>query len=172
MDKFIKAINAAFTANEQTFIDAGHTPVATIDKFRNQPLNPEQFDFFPLPAIFINRSIQWKREGKFYTGLMQVEFHVVQDATWPTENFASNLDEGLKQYTFLSLVRSVLDDFESENTSKMQRLNETTVDADVSIYDMMIYTCNYYEPVPNGKKYIDAAGDALNITKEIKQKLQ
>ena len=169
MDKFIKALNQKFADNQAAFTDAGLPFVKTIDKFRNQPLNPEAFEYFELPAIFVNRSIQWVKEGKYYTGLMTVEFHVVQDATWPTESFSSTIDDGLKQYIFLNIVRALLDDFESENTSKLQRSTETPVDADVSIYDVISYTCNYYEPLPAGKQYIDAAGDNLNLTKNLYQ---
>jgi hypothetical protein len=170
MDKFITRLNQLFEDNKNMYEDEGLPFIKTIDKFRNQPLNPEAFDLFELPAIFVNRSIQWEKSGKTYNGIMTVEYHVVQDATWPTENFSTNIEEGLKQYQFLSITRYLLDDFESDNTSKQQRVNETPIDADGSIYDLLTYTCNYFDPFISGKKYVETQGDALNVEKVIKQK--
>lgn len=169
MEKFIKTLNKHFADNNAFFQTAGLPAVACIDKFRNQPLNPEAFEYFPLPAIFVNRSIVWFKNGKYWDGQMTCEFHVVQDATWPTESFNNNIDEGLKQYSFLAVVRKLLDDFESENTSKLQRVSETPVDADVSIYDVLTYSCTYYEAEPTGKKLTDTAGEEVTIEKNLYQ---
>lgn len=172
MDEFLKALNAHFEANQDAFTDQGFAPIATIDKYRGQPIDPQKFDLFPLPAMFINRSITWVLEGKYYTGTMSLEFHLVQDATYPTESFATNIDEGLKQYRYLQIVRSLLDGFESMYTSKLQRVQEVPVDADVVIYDMLTYQCNYYEPLPVGKKYTDTTGDNVTVDGKIVRKVR
>jgi hypothetical protein len=170
MDKFILQLNERFETMASLFTAASLPTLKTIDKYRGQPINPEQFDLFPLPALFIERSIQWQKQGKYYNGIMTVNFHLLQDATWATENFSTGIEEGLKQYQFISLVRRVLDEFESENTGKLQRVSEAPVDADVCIYDMLTYQCHYQEPAPL-KLYTETAGDALNLTKEIKEQL-
>lgn len=157
MDKlFIKAINDAFAAAAADFVNAGLPPVATIDKFRGQPLNPEAFEIFALPAVFYNMKCDWSKSGKSYNGIMTVEFHIVQDATWEISNISTNMEEGLKQVDLLNLVRRVLDGVSSPNTGKLTRLTEIPVDSGVTIYDMIAYTGSFTDPaVVNNQNLVE-----------------
>lgn len=169
MKSFFKKICQAFQDNEALFTDAGLPAVKTIDKYRGQPLNPQQFELFELPAVFVGWSISWQKKGKFYEGLATLQFHVMQDATWEISNVATNQEEGLKQVVFIETLRLILDELESENTSKMTRADDLQADADVAIYDILTYTCNYYSPVAPGRNMVETNGDKLNIHKSIKQ---
>jgi hypothetical protein len=140
---FVNALYAAFAAKEEKFTEAGYPPVRHIDKMRGQPLNPEQFEGFELPAVFFGMRCEWEQQGKLYNGNMTIDFHVVQDATWEISSIATNNQEGLKQINFLQLVRYVLDNLSSPVTSKLKRFAENPVDSGVTIYDMLTYTCTY-----------------------------
>jgi hypothetical protein len=142
---FIQAIQTAFNTAANTFAAAGLPPVRHIDKYRGQPINPEEHEGFELPAIFYSMRCRWERQGKLYNANMSVDFHVVQDATWETSSISENQLSGLEQLAFLSMVRCVLDNVTSPHTSKLTRLDETPVDVGVTVYDVLTYTGEYYE---------------------------
>ena len=145
MDKdFFKDIKAAFDNNAALFTDEGMKPIAFIDRFRGQPLNPERFEYYPLPAIFIQRKIKWKREGNLYNGTALLSFHIVTEPTWDMSSIAPNQDDVLNYFTFLDKVREVLDNFDTPYTSTMVRTEDDDVDAEVVFYDVLTYECEYY----------------------------
>ena len=145
MDKdFFKDIKAAIDDKAALFTDEGMKPIAFIDRFRGQPLNPELFEYYPLPAIFIQRKIKWKREGSLYNCTAMLSFNVVTDPTWDVSSIAPNQNDGLNYFNFLDKVREVLDNFDSPYTSTMERVEDDDVDAEVVFYDVLTYQCEYY----------------------------
>ena len=165
---FIKAIQEAFADAAADFTATGLPPIAHIDKFRGQPLNPELFEGFGLPAIFYSLKCRWNKIGKSYQGEMTCEFHVVQDATWETSNISTNQDVGLNQIRFLGIVRSVLDNVTSENTGKLTRGEDTPVDSGVTIYDLLNYTGSYNDPlVVTKQKMVMATPQDLSMNGEL-----
>jgi len=145
MDKdLIKALYEAFEDEKQSFIDAGVKPIATIDRYRGQPLNPEQFEYYELPALFFQRPVSWEREGNVYNGLILFTFHLVTDPTWEASNIATNKDAGLKYYTLVDKVREVLDNFKTAFTGTMFRTQDSEIDTGVVMYDTLGYQCEYY----------------------------
>lgn len=168
---FVNALYAAFAAKQQKFIDAGYPPVKHIDKMRGQPLNPEQFEGFELPAVFFSMRCSWEQQGKLYNGLMTVDFHVVQDETWEISSIATNKNEGLKQINFLSLMRYVLDNFSSPVTSKLKRFADTPIDSGVTIYDQLSYTCMYSDPLIVGTSPTVDVVPELKVTGVLVEKL-
>lgn len=145
MDKrFFQDIAQAFKDAEPAFIAAGVKPIAMIDRYRGQPMNPEQFEYYPLPAIFIQRGTKWERVGRHYNAKMKLQFHIVSDPTWDTSSIATNRDEGLQYFSFLDQVRYVIDNFKSIYTGTMFRDEDDDVDSGVVFYDVLSYQCDYY----------------------------
>lgn len=135
MDKQLNAaLRQAFKDAEQEFIDAGVHPVATIEKFRGQPQNPEAFEYYELPAIFVQRSVVWTREGKVYNGQVQWTFHVETDPSTTATGYEDFLDK----------VREVLDNFRTAFSSTMIRTADHELDAAVVSYDTLGYESTYY----------------------------
>jgi hypothetical protein len=157
----------AFDDNKQEFINAGVPPIAFIDRFRGQPLNPEQFEYYALPAIFIERNITWAREGQVYNGTLNLGFHLVIEPTWDQSNIATNKDAGMKYFTLLDKVREVLDNFRAGYVSALFRTQDDTIDAGVILYERLGYQCIYYgdtkiEPAYNDEPYSEQR--TLNTT--------
>lgn len=159
---FLK-IYEKFEEKKSLFLDAGLKPVLHIDKYRGQPLNPAQFEYYEIPAIFIDWRIQWSKTGKAYDGRLSLDFHVVTDATWDTSNVSTNHAEGLRTIVHHALIRSVLDDLQSENTSRLQRVDENPVDTGVVNYELLRYECNYSDPMLVGEDYAEVLIEALRI---------
>lgn len=154
-----------FESNKQKFIDAGVPHVKFMERYRGQPLNPQQFEYYDLPAIFIERSIAWERDGQVYNGVLLLRFHIVYEPTWDTSNISTNKDEGMKYYAFVDCVREVLDNFRRAYISTMYRTSDEPVDTGVILYETLGYQCMYYSntqidphfedsPVPDNVKVI------------------
>lgn len=167
---FLK-IYQAFEDKKQMFLDAGLEPVLHLDKYRGQPLNPAQFEYYDIPAIFIDWRIVWSKSGKSYDGKLSLDFHVVTDATWDTSNVSTNHEAGLKTIVHHALIRSVLDDLQSENTSRLVRVDENPVDTGVVNYELLRYECNYSDPMLTGDEYIEVLIEALKISGQLVKRL-
>lgn len=159
---FLK-ICQAFEAKKQLFINAGLEPVTHIDRYRGQPLNPEQFEYYPLPAIFIDWRISWVKSGKNYDGDLSLDFHVITHAASDASNIATSSFEGLKNITYHALIRAILDNLESQNTGKLLREGENPVEAGAVNYQMMRYRCNYSDPGFYENEYAEAFIKTLKI---------
>lgn len=130
--------------NQQMFIDKGFEPICTIDKFRGQTTNPEQFEYFPTPALFISSKTTWSLQGKTYEGKINIDFHLVQEQPSDTSNFSTNFAEGLKQLHYFNLVQQFLDGLETTETSKLIRTANTDIDTGAFCYSLLSYTCTTY----------------------------
>lgn len=131
--------------NNQALIDLGFQPIQTIDRFRGQTTEPEKFEYYPTPAIFMAHKTTWNRQGKRYVGNCIVDFHVVYDEPMQTANFFTNKDEALKQAGFYQMVQRLLDDIATNVSTRLMRSNEMTVDTGVVCYKILTYTCETYD---------------------------
>lgn len=171
MDKLFLKIYQVFDENQSLFTEAGLEPIRHIDKYRGQTQNPEQFELYDIPAMFIDYRISWQRDGRVYNGILELDFHIVTDATWPTSNLSTNKNEGLKAIQYIQLARELLDNLSSENTGKMLRLSEQPMDADVVSYHVLRYTCNYYDTTITGKKYASTTPEDVDLSGKLKTHL-
>ena len=166
--QFFLDLHQAFEDQASIFTAAGVQPVAIIDRFRGQPQNPEQFEIFPLPAIFVQRSAAWTREGKTYKADWSLIFHTVYDATWETSSISTNKEEGLKYYTWLDKVREVLDNFSTAFTGTLFRTEDETIETGVVNYEALGYSCQYYGSTAIGTQYESHYPDDLKLVKGVK----
>lgn len=149
MEALITKVYEVFAANQQLFIDAGLQPIRTVDKFRGQTTQPEKFEYYPIPAIFIFWRTKWEKEGKIYVGKTQLDFHVVNDEPSDTASIFTNYEEALKETFFYKSVQKVLDNLEAEGISKLVRSDDLTVDTGVVCYNILSYTTTIYESDSN-----------------------
>lgn len=169
MDKLIKRVYELFDDNNQQLIDAGLQPIRTIDRYRGQTLSPEQFEYYPIPALFIGWRIKWSRQGKKYVGNANLDFHLVTEEPWGTDNKSTNHDEALKSAFLHKAVQKILDDVESEDTGKLERGEDVPVDTGVICYTILGYNCTVYDEV--GTDTFQLSEElTLNITGKLKRK--
>lgn len=171
MDKQLKlALYAHFEAQKSIFTNAGCKPVEYIDKFRGQPLNPEQYEYYPLPALFYSRKTVWALEGQSYKATIAWQFHIVTEPTWDTSNIAANKEAGLEYDTFIDLVRDVLDSFKTAYTTTMIRAEDDEMDSGVTVYDVLGYVCEYYATSQLAKNYDEAYPEGITFTGKLRRK--
>ena len=171
MDKLFLKIYDVFDANQALFTDAGLEPIRHLDKYRGQPQNPEQFELYNIPAIFIDYRITWQRDGRLYNGVVEIDFHLITDATWPTSNLSTNKAEGLKSMMYIQFCRQLLDNISSDNTGRMMRVGEQPVDAEVVSYQVLRYSCAYYDTAITGKQYAETTPEGIELSGKLKAKL-
>lgn len=131
--------------NNAALIALGFQPIQTIDRFRGQTTEPEKFEYYPTPAIFMAHRTSWNRQGKRYVGTCTIDFHLVYDEPMQTANFFTNKDEALKQAGFFTMVQRLLDDIITDSSTRLTRSNEATVDTGVVCYKILTYTCETYD---------------------------
>ena len=170
MVEFFQGIYEVFEANSQNFIDAGLQPVRTIDRFRGQTTEPEKFEYFPTPAIFIGLKINWQRQGGKYVGIASIDFHIQTDGQTETGNYFTGHEQALQQTFFYKSVQKLLDEFETEYTSKLIRSDETDIDTGVVQYNILSYTCEVYEAVGSTGQTLNMAGLSIVLNKKGIQK--
>lgn len=145
MNLLLQKIYEVFDANKNIFTAAGLQTLQTIDRYRRQPIEPEKFEFYQTPALFIDYRIAWERTGKKYDGRGILDVHVVTDNPFNTGNIFTNKEEALKQIFWFKIARKLLDNLESENTGKLYRIDERPVDTGVIVYHVLSYGFNYYD---------------------------
>ena len=159
----LKDLYTAFATAAPLFTAAGLPPVALLDRYRNQPLEPEQFEYFPVPAIFIGRATQWQRSGNCWNGDLMLDFHLVYDATGETDSLSTNLNDALRYYEWERLVRRVLDGVKLEPLGGLERYADRDVDTGITTYTVLSYRAIYYDDDAAQAALGQATPQALNV---------
>jgi hypothetical protein len=149
MQLLIKKIYEVFAANEALLTDVGLQPVRTVDLYRGQTVEPEKFEYFPTPAVFIQKYIRWSKEGKRYIGKTLLDFHFVSELHDQTANFFTDHEAAIAATNQAKIIHAILDDLQSEETSKLVREEDKDVDTGVVQYTIYSYSCQLYESASN-----------------------
>ena len=166
--ELIQELYDAFGAATHEFEDAGLTPIALIDRYRGQPQNPEQFEYYPLPAIFLSNTKNWFRAGNCWNADMQLNFHLVTEPTWDMSNIATNHLEGLEYYRLVEAVRKVLDNFSSDRTARLERESDQEADSGVVMYSVLVYKTIFYGNDVATEEYTDSGEDQeLDVVEDV-----
>lgn len=165
MQNLFLKLYEAFATAAPDFEAAGLKPIATIDRYRGQPIEPEAFEYFDHPALFVGRQTTWSEEkGGVWVGTPTLEFHLLLDTMGETGSQYTNHEEALGYFKYITQVRKVLDNFRTDFTSKFKRANDNEVDTGVFIYEIIRYTFDFedWDAVPEGK-YVDSEDDDLEL---------
>jgi hypothetical protein len=169
MELLLKSIIQACRAADETFIAQGLPPVVHIDFFRGQPGQPELFEIFELPALFIDYRLVNARKGREVKANATITVHVLLERTGPTSSNAPGLEQGLRCLQTLKLIRQTLIGITSAETTALVWESEEPADIDVVSYHILSYSCSYSEGSVTGKKYITTAKiDGVSMTGEYK----
>lgn len=129
-------------ASRQKFVDAGLIPFAFFDIYRSQPLQPQLYEYFPLPAIFVDYAMQGQGINQPRTVTMTL--HVVTDEMPDTSNIASQKNEGLKRFMYNLLIQEILENSKLGATKALKFLTEDTIDVPVINYHSQSYEFEAY----------------------------
>lgn len=108
-----------------------------IDIYRSQPLEPELYEYFSLPAIFVDYDIQGQGKGK--ARLVNMTLHIVTDEMPDASNIALQHDTGLKRFLYHYITQDILEGNRLGNTTALKFISENIVDAPVINYHTETY---------------------------------
>ncbi|PCH69407.1 MAG: hypothetical protein COC06_07630 [Bacteroidales bacterium] len=142
------------------FITNNLPPVNYIDLYRGQPLAPERFELYDLPALFLEYNINWE------SNLLTLNVHVVTDQTHSTASISPNKLTGLQIFTLYKVVKQLLNDLSSETTGKLKLTGERPAEADVVNYQILDFTCSIEESELE-EKFAHGTIESLNVEKKL-----
>jgi hypothetical protein len=135
----------------------GLLPPQFIDLYGGQDIEPESFDIYPQPAIFVSWSIDHRQKPSVVTVTFRLCFEQYRD----TSNLGNNTAEALKFIDYKDLTDEILRKFESDDTGKLtpatEDLNTEPVITDQFI---LVYTCSYKNKFTSE----DSRGEYTDIT--------
>lgn len=113
-----------------------------IDIYRGQPLEPELYEYFSLPAIFVDHDLQGQGKGK--PRLVTMTLHIVTDEMPDASNISLQQDTGLKRFLYHYIIQELLEGYRLGNTSALKFITENTVDVPVVNYHNQVYQFEAY----------------------------
>lgn len=129
-------------SKQDMFTDAGLTPFKHFDIYRGQPLNPELYEYFPLPAIFIDYSMSGNGIRQKRTVAMAL--HVVTDTMPDTASISEQKDVGLKRFMYNLTLQSILENAYLGKTTPLKFITEEPLDIPVVNYHTQMYEFNAF----------------------------
>lgn len=160
MENLYLKICSRIEEREDLFTKYNLPPVKYVDLYRGQPLMPERFELYSLPALFLEYNIDWK------TKLLTLSVHVVTDQTHSTSSISLNKLSGLQIFTLYKVVKQLLNDLSSETTGKLELSNERPAEADVVNYQIIDFTCSIEESELE-EKFAQGTIESLNVGKKL-----
>jgi len=157
---YLKIIDK-FNANKSLFIKHAAPIVQHIDLYRGQPLAPDRFELFGLPALFIEYNIDWER------GKVTISAHVVTDSTQSTSSISPNRLTGLQIFKLYKVVKHLLKGLSSETTGKLKLTSEHPIESDVVNYQVFDFEASIIE-TPLEDKFAEGTIESLNNNKKLR----
>ena len=148
-----------FENNSLKFTEKGLSPVSFLDVYRSQPLEPELYEYFPFPAVFIDYVMAG--QGIKQPRRITMTLHIVTDEMPDASNISEQKSEGLKRFLYLLLIQQALEGSTLGNTSALKFLFENVVDMPVANYHTQTYE---FEAFP-----ADMIGDITSIMGEFER---
>ncbi|MCT4640398.1 MAG: hypothetical protein N4A72_22060 [Bacteroidales bacterium] len=135
MDKLYTKIVDTLDENKAFFIKKGCTPIQHIDLYRGQPIAPDRFEIFNLPALFLEYAIDWQRE------VLTLSVHVLVDPVADSSSISPNRLQAMEIFSLYKLIKHFLNDLSSENTGKLKLTSERPVESDIINYQILEFEC-------------------------------
>ncbi|MEL3904460.1 MAG: hypothetical protein P1P63_05045 [Treponemataceae bacterium] len=139
-----------------------------MDVYRAQPLDPESHEYFSLPAIFIDYSMQGQGTNK--PRIIDLTLHVITDELPDASNISLQKLDGLKRFQYHALLQSILEGSRLGSTKPLIFINEGIIDAPVINYHTQTYQFESYlaDMLPDDPKQLYGQFDRLNIFGSLK----
>ena len=151
-----------FETNSAKFTEKGLLPISFIDVYRSQPLEPELYEYFPLPAIFVDYAMQGK--GINQPRIITMSLHIVTDAMPDASNISAQKSAGINRFMYNLLIQQLLEGCRLGKTTTLKFQTEQPIDIAVANYHTQTYEFEAYPAEMMGDiAYILGEFERLNI---------
>lgn len=131
------ALYELLNLNSSKFTERGLPSSFFIDVYRDQPLYPDAYEYFSLPAIFVDYSMQGK--GKNNPRSVTISLHIVTDELPESSNISPEKETGLNKFVYLTTLQEILEGSRLGRTTPLQFLTETPSIEPVADYHIQSY---------------------------------
>ena len=154
--------------NKQKFIDAGLNGNFFIDIYRSQPLDPEAYEYFPLPAIFVDYSMLG--QGKNKARKITLTLHIVTDEMPDASNISPQKESGLNRLLYNLLLQQIVEGAKLGATTPLTFIDEHPIDETVINYYIQTYEFEAYlnDMISSNPEKIIGQFQQLNIYGNLK----
>lgn len=126
-----------------SFIENGLMPIAFIDTYRTQVLEPEKYEAYPVPAIFVDYKITGKGIKK--PRLVSLYLHIITDDNIVNgSSISPDKNKGLNHYLYCSLIQQIIEAKTLSGSGKIKFIQEGIVDSPVVNYHTQEYEFECY----------------------------
>jgi hypothetical protein len=129
-------------ANKHKFAERNLNGDFFIDVFRSQPYEPELYEYFSLPAIFVDYTMQG--QGKNKPRLVTLTLHVITDEMPDASNISEQKDIGMNRFLYHILLQEILEGCKLGRTKPLEFTSENIIDAPVINYHTQTYQLESY----------------------------
>ncbi|MCV9929506.1 hypothetical protein OIU83_17730 [Flavobacterium sp. LS1R49] len=113
-----------------------------IDLYRSQPVDPELYEYYSLPALFVNYTNTG--QGKDKPRLIQMTLHLVIDEEEDASNVAPNKVLGMNRFIYVGLLQEILEGRKLGTSSPLKFISEVPVDNPVADYHILVFEFESY----------------------------
>jgi hypothetical protein len=142
-----------FESASAKFTEAGLSAISFIDVYRGQPLDPAMYDYFSLPAVFVDYTMVGL--GQNQPRRITMTLHIVTDDLPDAANISEKKDDGLKRFLYLLLIQTILEGYKLGKTTGLKFLSENPIDIPVVNYHSQTYEFDAYP--------LDMIGDIVKL---------
>ena len=155
-------------ANKQKFIDAGLNGNFFIDVYRSQPLEPDQYEYFSLPAIFVDYSMLG--QGKNKPRKITLTLHIVTDEMPDASSISPQKKDGLNRFIYNLLLQQIVEGTKLGATTPLTFIDEHPIDESVTNHHAQTYEFEAYlhDMVSGNPAQIIGQFEKLNIFGSLK----
>lgn len=133
---FLK-LSELFANNQSKFTQIGLEAKFFIDVYRSQPLDPSLYEYFTLPAIFVDYKMTG--QGKNQPRLITLTLHIITDEMPDASNISDLQQDGLKRFLYATTIQQLLEGSTLGNTTPLKFIAEDIIDAPVINYHTQVY---------------------------------
>lgn len=131
-----------FADNEINFTGIGLEAGFFIDVYRSQPTEPELYEYFSLPAIFVDYKMQG--QGKNQPRLITMTLHIVTDEMPDASNISEQQQDGFKRFLYNMTIQELLEGCKLGKSTQLKFVTEDIIDAPVINYHTQVYEFESY----------------------------
>jgi hypothetical protein len=140
-----------------------------VDVYRSQPMEPEMYEYFSVPAIFVDYQMQGL--GKDKPRLITMILHIITDEMPNASNISEDKERGMNRWIYCLLLQSILEGARLGKTTPLKFISENPVDAPVINYHTQTYEFEtYMQDMVDNAEYIFGEFERLNIFGNLKTK--
>ena len=113
-----------------------------IDVYRTQPFEPNLYEFFSLPALFIDYTMTGQGHNK--PRLVTLTIHIVVDEMPDASNISQQTNQGLHRFLYCLILQKILEGSRLHQTTALRFINENIIDEPVINYHTQTYEFEAY----------------------------